>query len=245
MQTKDGSFVRRHEGVIASRLRFSRECQFRLGRIWISDLRSAYEREWRECVGLATRAAHDVLDADFADDERIRNQRAMAAPRNRFRAHDGTTLRSRELDEFREGRVKFWSLHIVRVSAKTVVAPARIDGIFFRVPQAAELFSVDVSDVSLTQGILERLRIELRIPPRARNRSDNNYAFHSVGIEQSEEFIERPGRVADRQNHIVDGWRFGFTRNFGFRHSFLRGSVRFCRSPRLFQSSIHRMFICE
>ena len=132
----------------------------------------------------------------------------MAAPGNRFRAHYGATLRSRELDEFHERRVEFPRLHIVRVSTKAIVAPSRIDGIFFRVTQAAELLFVHVSNMSLTQRILERIRIELRISPRTRNRSDVNDAFHSVRIEQSEEFIEWPCGVADRQDHIVDGGRF-------------------------------------
>jgi hypothetical protein len=241
---KDGSFVRRHARVIASRLRFPGKWQFWLWVRWVRDSRPVDTREWRECVQLTLRAAHDVFDGDFAGDERVGNQRAMAAPGNRFRAHDGATLPSRELDEFRERRIEFRSLHVIRVSTKAIVPPSRIDGTFFRVTQAAELFSVNVSNMSLTQRILERIGIELRITPRTRDRSDINNALHAVRVEQSEELIERPGGVADRQNHIVDGWRFGLTRNFGLHASFLHRSARFCRSARPFQPGLHLMFIC-
>src|SRR3984885_13103537 len=112
----------------------------------------------------------------------------MAAPGNRLRAHDGATFRSCELDEIGERCIKFRRLHIVRVSAKAVVTPACIDRILRGVTQAAELFSMRVSDLSFTQRIVERIGIELRISTRARNRSDIDNAFNSVRFEQSEEF---------------------------------------------------------
>ena len=152
----------------------------------------------------------------------------MAAPGNRFRAHYGATLRSREPNEFPKRRIKFRSLHIVRVSTKAFVAPSRIDGIFFRVTQAAELLFVRVSNMGLTQRILERIGIELRIAPGARDRPNINNALHAVPGEQSEEFIERPGRVADRQNHIFDCRCFECTRTFGSHASFLRGRTLSC-----------------
>src|ERR1700683_5622072 len=155
----------------------------------------------------------------------------MAPPGNRLRAHDGGTFRSCELDEVRKRRIEFRSLHVVRVSAKAVVAPSCIDGMLFGVTQTAELLSVRVSDMSLTQRILERIRTELRITPRARNRPDIDDAFHSVRFEQCEEFIERPRGVADSQNYIAGGRDFRFGRKFGFHVSFLRRRARFCRSP--------------
>src|SRR5260370_33969554 len=81
---------------------------------------------------------HDVFDVHPADEQRVANQRAMAAPRHRFRAHDGGALLARQFQQTRKTGAKFLGGHVVGVAAEGSVTPAEIGGIFFGVAEAAE-----------------------------------------------------------------------------------------------------------
>src|SRR5207245_9436719 len=75
-------------------------------------------------LGLARRK--DVDDADAVDEQRIRQEGAMAFPRHRFGAHDrGPPLRG-DRDEQIQTRREFGGCYVVGVSSESAVTPAEV-----------------------------------------------------------------------------------------------------------------------
>ena len=71
--------------------------------------------------------AHDVFDANVVYQQRVADQRSMAAPWNRLRAHDGSPFLRGQLHEALQPQLKIRRLHVIGVAAKRGVAPAVID----------------------------------------------------------------------------------------------------------------------
>ena len=70
----------------------------------------------------------------------------MAPPRDCFCAHQRARFRFCEPDGAGERGFKFGSLHVVRESAESRIAPAEVGGVFGGMSQAAEFLEVRVSD---------------------------------------------------------------------------------------------------
>ena len=88
-------------------------------------------------MGIRGRRAHDVKRGNAMGGKRIRNQTAMAAPRNRFGAHNDWRSLVRERDEAPNGRIKLGSLHMVRVAPEGIVFPCAVDRVRTGMTQAA------------------------------------------------------------------------------------------------------------
>jgi hypothetical protein len=131
-------------------------------------------------------------------DECIRYQRAVAAPRHGFGAHDSGAFLLAESDEPLQAARKFVGLHIIGVAAKTCVAPARVDRVLARMPQAAERRQRHVVDILLLERAAEIFSVELRIMPRARHGAHIDQTLDAVGIEQCDKPLDRQRRMADR-----------------------------------------------
>ena len=93
----------------------------------IDDVIASLRGERSENVGVPASCADDVLGWNSSGDQRIGNQRAMAAPGNSFRAHQRDPLFFRKLDEVFQTLPKFWRLHVVGIAAERGVFPTRID----------------------------------------------------------------------------------------------------------------------
>ena len=90
---------------------------------------------------------NNVRDFDSAHFQEIGNQRAMAAPPNRFRAH--YCYRADLLPELKKPHdaiLKFFRLHVIGVAAECFVAPGSVVGIGFRFAPSAELREMFVTD---------------------------------------------------------------------------------------------------
>ena len=80
----------------------------------------------------------DVRDFNAARFQEIRNQSAMTAPPNRFRAHERSWSNFvRKIDKAIDAFAKLFSLHVIGVTAECFVAPHGILRMRLRFPTAA------------------------------------------------------------------------------------------------------------
>jgi len=100
-------------------------------------------------VGLGFTRADDVGGDEAADEERVGDKGAVAAPGNGFGAHDDRGFLRCEVDQLGEGSGEFGSLHVIGETAKAVIFPFCIDGIFVWVAKAAEFIEVEIFDASI------------------------------------------------------------------------------------------------
>jgi len=110
-------------GRIAAADRISARSRLR----WISQPRALHTRPRREHVRSRTHAAGDFAHGDSTNQESIRNQRSVTAPRHRLRAHQNNTLSSRKLQATAQVLTELGSLHVVGVAPEAGVTPSRVD----------------------------------------------------------------------------------------------------------------------
>jgi len=96
-------------------------------------------------MNLAASWTHDILGADSANQQGIGDERAMTAPWHRFGAHQCDPVLVRQPDQFFEALLKFWCLHVIRVTPKGGISPAHIERIALRMTQAAQSRQVNVA----------------------------------------------------------------------------------------------------
>src|SRR5947209_9343022 len=94
-------------------------------------------------------------------------------------------------------------LHVVRITAKANVAPARVDRIGFRLAKASQLRHVQVANPPLRQRALQRRLRKMRHPPRGGHRTHVDEQSDAMVGQQLGELVERPGRMADREDYGV------------------------------------------
>jgi hypothetical protein len=80
----------------------------------------------------------NVKDWNSARDDRIGNQRTMAAPGNRFGAHDRGGLEISQTQKVIERLLKLTRLHVVGVCAEAGVSPQSIPRVASSATAAAE-----------------------------------------------------------------------------------------------------------
>ena len=104
----------------------------------------------------------DMRHFDAAHFQEIRNQSAMTAPPDRFRAHERswpnfvrksanrTDSSCGEMEKAIDAFAKLFCLHVIGVTAECFVTPRAISRIRFRFPTAAELRKMFVTDSMFT-----------------------------------------------------------------------------------------------
>ena len=118
---------------------------------------------------LRSRCADDFLDPDPSSDQRVSDQRAMAAPRHGLGTHHRETLPLRSFDENLDGCAESGRLHVVCVTPKRRVPPAGVCRMRIRAAKPAQGSNVFVIDLGFLQRLRQVLAIELRIASRARH----------------------------------------------------------------------------
>ena len=89
----------------------------------------------------------DMRHFNAAPFQEIRNQSAMTAPPDRFRAHKrGRSNFVRKIDKAIDAFAKLFGLHVIGVTAECFVTPRGISRIRFRFPTAAKLWKMFVTD---------------------------------------------------------------------------------------------------
>ena len=177
-----------------------------LGFLWlgrIGEFCSVGFRPGREAVRPAPSLVDYLLDWDAAHAERVRDQRAVAAPRHRFGTHDGGAALGRQLDQLLDGCPELRRLHVVGVAAKRCIAPARVGRIRPWPAQAAEIRHVQVGDPAARHRLLQGVAVELRIVARARHGAHIYQTLDAVRSQQRDELLGRPGGVPDGEDVIT------------------------------------------
>jgi hypothetical protein len=151
-------------------------------------------------VGFAAGSTEDVLDVDSARGQAVGDQRTMASPGDRFRAHDHGPTSGGKLDELGQVFTKRGGLHIIRVAAKAGVLPAGIDGILSGVPEPSEPGQMEVPDPVPFQGSRKLILAELRIPARLRDRADIHELLNAMSLKHFEELLDGQRGVADGED---------------------------------------------
>ena len=155
------------------------------------------------------RSAHNFQDADATNDEGVCHERAMAAPRHSFSAHErGGAVRS-ELDRAVEPARELGRLHVVRETAEARVAPGKVDRIGFRMTQAAEFLEMNVANSGGVERCRERIAVELGIMAGLRNRADVDDLPDAVRAEELDKFTDLARGVPDGEDgqRLLDGRR--------------------------------------
>src|SRR5438132_13698429 len=75
----------------------------------------------------SSRRALNFLDGKTPNQERVGNQRTMTAPRHRLSAHQCNSLPRRERHQLLQSNLKLRRLHVVCITSKALVPPARVD----------------------------------------------------------------------------------------------------------------------
>ncbi len=165
-------------------------------------------------------------------DERIRYQRAVAAPGNGFGAHDGRCFFGGDLYECVDRRREFRRLHVICKSAEAGIFPAGIDAVARGVAQTAKFFHRSVINACRVERFGQYVRVELRIVARARDGANIYDALDAVRFEEANEFLNGPVRMADCEYSERTALRGGgFLREallFGVRYHpmYISGAVR-------------------
>ena len=89
-------------------------------------------------MGSASLRSNNVLNVNTPDQQCVTNQRAVAAPGNRFGAHQDTTLSARQVRDPLNVVGELRGLHVVRIASKREILPARVWRIGSRMAQAAQ-----------------------------------------------------------------------------------------------------------
>ncbi len=69
-------------------------------------------------MSLGTFHAHNVVNPNPAHDQRIGDERTVATPRNRFRAHNGTWFLPGQFYQSLQPNFEFGSLHVISKATK-------------------------------------------------------------------------------------------------------------------------------
>lgn len=112
-------------------------------------------------VGLDLREDMPALPA--ARDQRIGDQRPMAAPGDSLGAHDRRPCARAIGHKLYKGTLKFLPLHIVGIAAKTGVAPSVVDRILQSLSKAPKRRHVKREETGFFQTLGQPVRIELWI----------------------------------------------------------------------------------
>lgn len=121
----------------------------------------------------------------------------MASPWHGFRAHDRRPSVSPIRDELVERLLELFCLHVIGIAAEARISPTGIDRIPCGLPQPSEARLVDIFQAGLLQAVSERVHIELRVAPRARDFSHIDQKFDGVRLQEVEKCIDRSRRVSN------------------------------------------------
>ena len=102
-------------------------------------------------MNLAASWTHDILSADSTNQQGIGNERAMTPPGHRLGAHDCDPFLLSQPDQFFEVLLKFWRLHVIRITPKGGISPAHIERIALPMTQAAQSGQVNVAQAGFLQ----------------------------------------------------------------------------------------------
>ena len=126
-------------------------------------------------------------------------QKPMAAPRNRFGAHDHCRLEPRRPQKIFECLLELPCLHIVGEGPETRVPPLSIVRVAPASPPAAERRHVGVPQAAIDQCPLEARLREVWVSRRCGEGANIDQMCRAFSCQQSEKLFEGSGRMPDRE----------------------------------------------
>jgi hypothetical protein len=152
----------------------------------------------RKSVNPTVSCTHDVLGANIANGQGVRDERTMAAPWQRFGTHQCDPALVGQLNQFFEAFRKFRSLHVIRITSERGISPAQVQRITFGMTQPAQSRHVNVPQAGFLQRVWQRILIELWVVSRARYRPHIHHARHAMRLKKTDELLERACRMSNR-----------------------------------------------
>ena len=146
------------------------------------------------------RRAGDLAHIDAACQQGVGDQRSMASPGHRFRAHQRDLFCVRQLDTAIQALLEFTRLHVIRVAAEAGIPPTRVRGISARTTQTPEAWHVRVVDAGMFERCGQLPAAELWIVSGLWDRSNVDKALHTVRGQQMDELVDWSSRVADSED---------------------------------------------
>ena len=107
----------------------------------------------------------------------------MAAPGHGLRTHNCNPFLAAQANERFELILKSLRLHVVGVAPKTLVAPARVGGVFAWLSQTAQGLQMNIFNALRAEAVGQRCALELRIAARARYGADINEPLYAIGFQ--------------------------------------------------------------
>ena len=139
----------------------------------------------------------DVHNLHAPRHHRVSDQLPVTPPRNGFCAHERHRVATSIGKDLLERGGKRGALHVVRVPAKRLAAPAGVERVRPRLPPSSQIFQVAVADAPIVKCGGEGLAGEVWMPP-GRGRSPNIYEESNlIGCKQRQKFLEGTSGVAN------------------------------------------------
>src|SRR5579871_229185 len=161
-----------------------RRSRFRVGNVLASK-----HSERRQRMRLSSMLAENVLHLDAAGHQRVRDQRTMTTPGNRFRAHDRRRRLTGEAKQLLQALLELWCLHVIRVASERGVAPSGVSRIRAGAAQPSQSRYCLVCNAGFPEAYREQFLVELWITPRPGYASDVHNLSNSVSLKQADEFV--------------------------------------------------------
>jgi len=131
----------------------------------ICDVLSNHAGPWRKRVWACAVGTCNLVHIESANNERIRNQRAVAPPRHGLRAHDRRPPTARHTNQLPEGSFELRGLHVVGKAGETRISPGCIDGVAVRMSQNRRRQAYGRIEYRHSQGMQTIILVELRVVP--------------------------------------------------------------------------------
>jgi len=123
----------------------------------------------------------------------------MAGPRDCLGAHHRDPLLGGQPNQGRQSLSKFPGLHVVGEASERFVSPPKVLRLSGGAAEPTEPAQVNVPYPRLVQRTRQAILVELGIVSRSWDCAHIGDAFHTVALENSNEILYRPRRMADRK----------------------------------------------
>ena len=145
--------------------------------------------------------AHDVVHLNPSYSQRISDERTMATPGDRFRAHDCAAFLPGQFHQSLHPFIKLRGLHVIGEPAERRIAPAHVQRIAPRVAQPSEFSQMYIADLCGSQFFRKDLPVKLRVMSRPRNTAYVYDALYLVRAQKTEKVLPCPIGVTDSQDY--------------------------------------------
>ena len=166
---------------------------------------------------------------DAARHQGIGDQLPVAPPPDRLGAHHRGRRVAGDGNQLIKRRAKRLRFHVIGVAAKPFDPPGGVPRVAPGLAHAAERRAVPVDDRGVPQRRGQRIGRKMRMPSRARDRSDVHKLLDAVGGQQLDEIIQRARRMPNGVDHRLMALRL--RAQAGLSHAMSSKPLKACARP--------------